>query len=247
MKAAVFSDVHGNLIALDAVLADAADAGVDEYWVAGDLVAHGPHSAATIRRLMELPNARFVRGNTDRYVLTGQVSAMIPADDPKMLAAAACSFAWTRGAVTSVGGYDWLAGLPVEWRAILPDGTHVLMVHASPGLDDGPGLHESSTDAELLDAGVAEAGAQLTFVGHTHRPMDRVVAGVRVVNLGSVSLPVTDERRAMWTLLEAHESGFQLEHRFADYDIEAVRSALDTGHHPSANWLKGKFQGAAAT
>jgi len=247
MKAAVFSDVHGNLIALDAVLADAADAGVDEYWVAGDLVAHGPHPAATIRRLMELPNARFVRGNTDRYVLTGQVSAMIPADDPKMLVAAVRSFAWTRGAVTSGGGYDWLAGLPVEWRAILPDGTHALMVHASPGLDDGPGLYESLTDAELLDAGVAEAGAQLIFVGHTHRPMDRVVAGVRVVNLGSVSLPVTDERRAMWTLLEAHESGFKLEHRFADYDIEAVRSALDTGHHPSANWLKGKFQGAAAT
>lgn len=248
MRAAVFSDVHGNLIALDAVLAHAADAGVDEFWVVGDLVAHGPHPAATVRRLMELPSARFVRGNTDRYVLTGEVSGMIPAidtprstGDVQVLVSASCSFAWTRGAVTAVGGYEWLASLPVEHRVTLPNGTRVLLVHAAPGRDDGPGVQPAMTDDELLRRGLADAQAQLIFVGHTHVPLDRTVAGVRVVNLGSVSVPATADRRAMWTLLTAGEDGFTVERRFAEYDVEAVVSALDTEHHPSADWLKAKF------
>lgn len=248
MRAAVFSDVHGNLVALEAVLADAADAGVDEFWVAGDLVAHGPHAAATVLRLMELSKARFVRGNTDRYVVTGDLTGMIPAVDTVQSAAdvqvlvnASCAFAWARGAITAVGGYDWLASLPVEQRVTLPDGTQVLLVHAAPGRDDGPGVQAAMTDRELLDVGLADAGADLVFVGHTHVPLDRCVAGVRVVNLGSVSVPATAERRAMWTLLVANENGFTVERRFADYDIGAVTSALDNEHHPSADWLKAKF------
>ncbi len=242
MRAAVFSDVHGALVALEAVLADAKEAGVDEYWIVGDLVAHGPHPGATIRRLMELPSARIVRGNTDRYVLTGEVSAMIPPSDLGMQISASRSFAWTRGAITAVGGYNWLASLPVEQTVTLPNGCRVLLVHASPGQDDGPGLFAEMEDHELIDAGVADSGAQLIFVGHTHDPMDRTVAGVRVVNLGSVSLPCTTERRAMWTLLDANEVCYTIERRFAKYDIESVASALDREHHPAADWLKGKLR-----
>lgn len=228
------------------MLADAALAGVTEYWVVGDLVAHGPEPAATLGRLMSLPHARFVRGNTDRYVLTGELPPMLPtvdtAQDVQALVSSAASFAWSRGAVTAAGGYDWLASLPVEQRVTLPDGTRVLLVHAAPGRDDGAGLHVGLSDQELLhDTGLAATGADLVFVGHTHLPLDRTVAGIRVVNLGSVSLPATDERRAMWTLLAADESGFSIQRRFADYDVTAVGAALDRAHHPSAVWLKRKL------
>lgn len=190
---------------------------------------------------MGLRNARFVRGNTDRYVLTGQVSAMMPSSDLEMLVSASRSFAWTRGAITTVGAYDWLASLPVEQTIRLPNECQVLLVHASPGQDDGPGLYPELSDQELLDAGVASSGAQLVFIGHTHVPMDRTVAGVRVVNLGSVSLPFTAERRAMWTLLDADKAGYTIEQRFAEYDIDAVALALDTEHHPTAGWLQAKL------
>lgn len=251
MRAAVFSDVHGNLVALEAVLTGARDAGADEFWVVGDLVAHGPQPAATVRRLMDLANGRFVRGNTDRYVLTGDLPGMIPAADTartpveiQLLVDAARSFAWTRGAVTSAG-FDWLAALPVEDRTTLPDGTRVLLVHASPGHDDGPGVQPTMSDRELRGAGLANAGgAELIFVGHTHVPVDYTVDGVRVVNLGSVSMPATAERRAMWTLLVADESGYTVERRFADYDPAAVIAALDREHHPSAAWIKTKFSPA---
>lgn len=107
LRVAVFSDVHGNLAALEAVLAAAEAAGVDEHWVVGDLVAHGPRPAEVLRRLAELPKARFVRGNTDRYVVTGDLPAMIgtaetvrTADEITRLVDAARSMAWTRGAIS---------------------------------------------------------------------------------------------------------------------------------------------------
>lgn len=251
MRVAVCSDVHGNLVALDAVLASVAAAGADEVWVLGDLVAHGPLPGATVQRLMALPTARFVRGNTDRYVLRGEVPPVLPSDperrtlaDHALLLEITASLSWTRGAITAAGGYDWLATLPLEQRVEQPDGTRVLIVHAAPGCDDGTGAQPQMTDRELLDAGFGDCDADLVFVGHTHIPLDRTVSGVRVVNPGSVSLPATEETRAMWILLEADEAGYSIERRFAAYDIGAVLDALYREHYPSPDWLRAKFQKA---
>ena len=69
MRLAIFSDVHGNPLALDAVLADVSAAGgVDEYLVLGDVSLGGYDPSGTVERLWELPNARFVRGNWMRDV-----------------------------------------------------------------------------------------------------------------------------------------------------------------------------------
>jgi predicted phosphodiesterase len=245
VRAAAFSDIHGNVFALEAVLGQTEEASVDEYWIAGDLVAHGPHPAQTLRRIMGLPQARIVRGNTDRYVLTGDLPPMVPAaeqvrsaDDAALLAQASASFAWTRGAIAAAGGLEWLAALPVEHRMQLPDGTLVLLVHASPGQDDGTGLQPDMTE---LDVHWDAAGADLIMVGHTHVPMERHVGEVRVINLGSVSIPATNEKRAMWTLVCADKVGVSIERRFAHYDLDATRAALDAAHHPSRDWLKSKF------
>src|SRR5258705_5431915 len=73
MRIALLSDIHGNTIALDAVLGDVeANGGADEHWVLGDLVALGYDPAGVLERLTSLPNPLFVRGNTDRYVVTGE-------------------------------------------------------------------------------------------------------------------------------------------------------------------------------
>lgn len=250
MRVAVFSDVHGNAVALDAVLADAAATGVDEHWVVGDLVAHGPQPVATLQRLMSLSPSRFVRGNTDRYVLRGELPGIAPKpseatpDDIELLIDVSRAFAWTRGAITAVGGYDWLQEVPLEQRLELPDGTRVLLVHASPGNDDGTGLQPTMTDDDFLAAGVADCAADLIIVGHTHIPLDRTVAGVRVVNLGSVSVHATDDKRAMWSLLTADDTGYTIERRYADYDHAAAIRALETEHYPSADWLRPKLEGS---
>lgn len=247
MKIAVFSDVHGNTIALDAVLRDIAAEGVDACWVVGDFVALGPDPVGAVERLSALPNARFVRGNADRYTLTGDARWVTPSPEEPVPPEEMLSlldihqrFVWARGAITGAGYYEWLASVPLEERITLPDGTRVLLVHAAPGTDDGRGITADMTDDELAMA-LDGAEADLVVVGHTHVPLDRTADAVRVHNLGSISLPKTDETRAMWTLLTAGESGYTLDRRFTAYDIAAVKAAFDEVHHPSASLLKGMF------
>ena len=251
MRAAIFSDVHGSLVALDAVLAAAVGRRVDELWIIGDLVALGPQPAETVRRLMSLRHARVVRGNTDRYVVTGDLPGQtMPLETPRTpvemrtLVDVMSAHAWTRGCVTTASGYDWLAGLPMEIRVVLPDGTRTLLVHASPGRDDGPGVTEDMTDADLDADGWTRAYADLVLVGHTHRPLDRTVGSTRIINVGSVSLPATTERAAMWTLLEATDAGYTIERCLARYDLDAVAQAMDDARHPSADYLRRRLLGA---
>lgn len=254
VRAAVFSDVHGNLVALDAVLSAAAADNVDEYWIIGDHVAHGPQPAEVIDRIKQLPSVRAVRGNTDRYVLDRSRSSLIPtvspgmsAEEVQLLVDAEASHAWTRGAVTARGHWDWLAELQVEERAQLPDGTSVLLVHASPGRDDGPGITAEQSAQELLDdLGFQDCGATLVFTGHTHWPCDRQLLDVRAVNVGSVSLPYGQHRGATWSLLTAGPSGYQVQHRVETYSFEEVHRAIDLSHHPTPEWLKSKFHSEAA-
>jgi predicted phosphodiesterase len=243
MRVALLSDIHGNSIALDAVLADIARrGGADHYWLLGDLVAMGPDPIGVLERITALPGARFVRGNTDRYVITGErppPSLDDAATDPSLIpvvAEVAGSFAWTAGCVNGAGWSPWLADLPEEARMTLPDGTRLLGVHASPGRDDGPGLNPRDTDAELA-ARLAGCEADVVFGGHTHIPIDRTVGSTRAVNLGSVSNPVAPDLRASYVVIEATADGHTIEPVRVEYDHDAVVASLETLKHPGRPWL----------
>jgi predicted phosphodiesterase len=250
VRLALLSDIHGSLTALDAVLADVAVAGgVDAYWIVGDLAAIGPDPVAVLERLTALPNVRFTRGNTDRYVVTGERPPPRPAEvlaDPDRLAAfgeVQATFAWTAGALAATGWLDWLAALPLEGRLTLLDGTRLLAVHAAPGTDDGTGVPPTATDEYLRDL-VRGAEADLVVVGHTHWPSDRVVDGVRVVNLGSVSNPLPPDLRASYAILSADASAHRLEPRRVAYDHAAVIAALERVRHPGAEFIVRHQRGA---
>lgn len=193
MRIALLSDIHGNSIALEAVLEDIqAQGDVDAYWVLGDLAAIGYDPVGVLERLAELPQARLIRGNTDHYLVTGERPKPTIEEceaNPALWSACvevASSFSWTQGAVMVTGWVEWLAGLPLENRIVLPDGTRVLCVHASPGCDDGQGVHPG-VSKKALKLLVAENEADLVCVGHTHWPMDMRIDGVHLVNVGSVS------------------------------------------------------------
>jgi predicted phosphodiesterase len=242
MRVAVFSDVHGNALALEAVLADVKRVGgADAYWFVGDAASQGYDPAGCVQRISTLPGLKAVRGNTDRYTVTDSPTqdadlveiANRDLDRAQVMFAMVRNFAWTRGALTATGGYDWIANLPVEQRVTLPDDTRVLLVHAAPGTDEGSGIKEVQSET-VLEKILAPANADLVIVGHTHDPLSRIVNGIHVWNLGSVSLPFReiDDKRAMWTLLEADESGHTLIRQYAEYDGAEVVRQLESAHQP---------------
>ena len=252
MRIAILSDIHGNLVALEAVLADVeAQGGVDAYWLLGDFSSLGASPIAIVERVTKLPNAHFIYGNHDRAIVTGerpgptleQASAnptLLP-----FLLNMAVNLAWTQGQIQASGLFDWFAQLPADIRLTLPDGTRVLGVHVAPGLDDGPGIIPPLSDDELR-ALLAPGEADVVIVGHTHVPLDRTVDGMRVFNLGSVSNPLLGRLEASYALLEADASGHQLQLRYVDYDREAAIKALYDAHHPTvellAHFIRGEIR-----
>jgi len=243
LRIAILSDIHGNSIALDAVLADLQSQGkLDVIWVLGDLVAIGHDPAGVLERLFKLPGAVFIRGNTDRYVVTGERPYPTLEDapaDPRLVARFARvgqGFAWTQGAVTAAGRFDWLADLPLEHRVTLPDGTRLLGVHASPGQDDGSGFHPGLSDEQMRSL-LSGCDADLVCVGHTHVVLDIRVDDVRVINPGSVSNPFPSDLRASYAILEADETGYHIRHRRVDYDRGAVIGHVRRMRHPTADFI----------
>src|SRR5918911_4801642 len=106
MRIALLSDIHGNPLALDAVLADIeAQGGVDMYWVLGDFSSLGYDPVGVLKRVTQLPNAFFSRGNHDRYTVTGErpgptvEQAQANPRLMRFLLAMATNLAWTQGQI----------------------------------------------------------------------------------------------------------------------------------------------------
>ena len=250
MRAAIFGDIHGNSIALDAVLADIGQQDVvDQYWLLGDYAAIGHDPVGSIERLSQLPNAILIRGNTDRMLCEdvapdSEFDKLITEDPAKAKSSARlhASFAWSLGQVQQAGQLYWLSNLPLEYRAALPDGTQILLAHASPGTDTGPGLHPHHTDWELEERFGSDE-ADPIIVGHTHVPVDRQVSGKHLINASSVSNPFPPDLDAYYLILEADESGYSLRHHTVAYDRQRVIQTLEDLKHPGRDYIIGFMRG----
>ena len=223
MRIAVLSDIHSNLVALDAVLADIGS--VDAVWHLGDVVGYGPEPDAVVERLAGI-GAVGVRGNHDAAAAGGPE---IEAFNPE----ARRAMEWTRKRIAPVTR-DWLAALPE--RLIVDDAS---LVHGS--LRDP--TWEYVTSAAIAKASLDVLTTPVGLHGHTHVPMAWVRAGSRVrgaaagtdarlsydgrpslLNPGSVGQPRDGDPRASYLVLDA-DARVASWHRVA-YDIEAVVAAM---------------------
>jgi predicted phosphodiesterase len=249
MRLGVIADVHGNDVALRAVLKDASGFGVDRWWALGDLALFGPRPAEVVDLLQGLDGVGMLRGNTDRYTLTGEQPAPHATiadtagriDLVERYAAMAAGIAWTRGVLEQAGLLDVLATLPAQLRLRLPSGPAVLGVHASPGADDGPGIEPGATD-EQLRLLLAGCGAGVVIGGHTHAATDRVVRGIRALNPGSVGLPRSCGT-AGWLLLDDDGAALTVTQRRVPFDAGAVASDLHRRRHPNAEFVASVLTG----
>jgi len=244
MRLGILADIHGNDVALRAVLADAGRlGGVDRWWALGDLVLFGPRPAEVLTLLRELPGLAMLRGNTDRYVLTGEQPAphATVADAARSVAlveryaAMAAGIGWTRGVLDQAGLLPVLDGLPAQLRLRLDGGTALLGVHASPQADDGPGI-DPHIDGEQLARLLAGAGADIVIGGHTHSVTDRLAGGTRALNPGSTGLP-RSRGNASWLLLDDGGETLAVTHRAVPYDAGAVASDLHARRHPNREFV----------
>lgn len=199
-------DVHGNLNALDAVLADSREAGVERFVLGGDYALFGPQPSETVARLREL-DADWIRGNGERWTAAPDDA---PDDDLVQGAIAFCREALGGEVVAE------LAALPPE--LMLGD---VRVCHGSPVSDVRSFFPEPAPDEDELLGGVEE---RVLIFGHTHLPFSRQSEhGIELINPGSVGMPFDEDPRAAWAIL--HDEG-RVEHRRVGYDHEAAANAV---------------------
>lgn len=235
-RLAALSDIHGNRMALEAVLADLEAQGrPDALWVLGDLAAFCPWPAETLARLRALPDAAFLQGNTDRYLVTGCRPAMSihTRKDweimPTRLAEREASFRWTVERL-SYADYEFLRDLPDRLGMEVPGYGRIAAVHAN-AKDDESFLTVEASDEELQVYFSGLDGRALLY-GHTHCPVDRMVGSVRIVNDGSVGLPLDGDPRPAYALLDFEGDVCTLTIRRVPYDREAVAAELARVSHP---------------
>ena len=223
MRIAVLSDIHSNLPALDAVLADAGP--VDGIWLLGDVVGYGPDPDGVIDRLRDT-GAQGVRGNHDAAAIGGSEIDWFNPDARRAME-------WTRTAI-SPASVAWLRDLP-ERRSL--DGCE--LVHGSPREP----LWEYVTSLSIARDNLALLHEPIGLHGHTHVPVAFIEEGERVegrtpadgaslrldgrralVNPGSVGQPRDGDPRASYMVLDP-SAGSMTWHRVA-YDVEPVQAAM---------------------
>jgi putative phosphoesterase len=212
MRIAILSDIHGNLVGLDACLADlAAQGGADAIVAAGDLCVDGPKPKKVLQRLSEL-GVRCIRGNTDRYIADVKSSGAL--EDLQV--------AWTRGEL----GEKWLAWLrelPFALR-IGEEENQLLIVHANPKTDDEH-LWPDADDATLERLIGDETATAIAF-GHLHIPYVRMWRGKMLINVSSAGLPKDGDSRACYAIVTERCGGWQVKHRRVAFDVKKVATQL---------------------
>jgi predicted phosphodiesterase len=234
MRYALISDVHANLPALEAVLADVAGrADVAATYHLGDLVGYAPWPNETVALVRERGIAG-VAGNYDSTVAAGHAHCGCRYEDPRQEALAHESYAWTRAHV-SAGTKAWLGALPFRMD-VRPGGGHapgptLVLVHGTPTLNtlywtaDRP----DAFCLKMAQAAGARAGDVVCF-GHTHVPWDRSAQGIHFVNTGSVGRPKDGDWRAGYVLLDLSVDAPSVETVRVEYDVErAVAGILASG------------------
>jgi putative phosphoesterase len=219
MRLAFFSDVHANLPALEALLADIRSVDVDGRYALGDLVGYAPWPNEVLD-LLQAERIPSLLGNYDEGTGFDLSECGCAYTDPAEKALGDASFAWTK-AHTSDANKAWLRSLPREIR-FEADGRRYLLVHGSPRRINEY-LYEDKPDATFARIAVG-AAADVIVCGHTHRPFDKRVEGWRFINDGSAGKPKDGDARGSWALLDTMSG--ELAIRRVEYNVDRAAAAI---------------------
>jgi len=234
MRVAIVSDVHGNLTALDAVVADIQRHAPDVVLHGGDLALMGAQPAEVVDRVRELGWPGVV-GNTDEVLWRPQEQQRQEAIAPKLGSLLSLIFEQYAPATRELLGEErvaWLRELPAQQR--LED---LVLVHAAPG--DLWRAPLPDADDEELSAVYEPLDAVTVVYGHIHRPYTRELSRLTVANSGSVGMPWDGDPRASYLLVEDGRPQLQR----VEYDVEREAGLLLGGGYPDAQRLAAMRRG----
>ena len=219
MRIAVVSDIHANLTALEAVIADVRKVGADMVVHGGDLMGGGPRPAEVIDRVREM-NWPGVCGNTDEMLWKPhRVSETL--QSPQLHRIRDLLLTYTIPATLRLIGDErlaWLKQLPHRWS-----GGDLTVVHAVPD-DPWPIVSANASDDDL-ERVYAGLNTRRVAYGHIHQPFIRRLRTFTVVNSGAVSQSYDGDPRAAYALVD----GDDVEIRRVEYDVEAeIRLLLES-------------------
>jgi len=208
---AFLSDVHGNLVALDVVLAELERLDVKRLCVAGDLLLGGDQPLEVWQRLQAL-GATCTRGPSDLALASVDPSSLVPIDEAQRRQARV--FSETRAAIGDLVA-ERLRRLPEQQRIPLVDGREVLMMHGSPA-DSTREISHDLSDDEIL-ALLNDDPADIIVCGSTHVPFQRTVGEYHIVNVGSVGA-APEGQVAHYTVLTPRMSNADILQDWVSYE-----------------------------
>ncbi|MBI0583579.1 MAG: metallophosphoesterase family protein [Methanomassiliicoccus sp.] len=204
MNIALISDVHANVVALEAVLEDMGGRGVERILCAGDIVGYYPYPDETVSLLRER-EVMCIQGNHDRAVLSTGTGGMNPQ--------AGSAAKWTANNIAPFS-IAFLRSLPRHLSLEL-GGVRVAMYHGAP-FDDDHYIFEDEAEEVLLRM----AGCELLVLGHTHVPYIKRFPGGTIVNPGSVGQPRDGDPDACYAIFDTDRR--RAAYLRVPYDIERV-------------------------
>jgi predicted phosphodiesterase len=235
MRIAVVSDIHGNLTAFEAVLADLRQTAPDVIFHGGDLAHGGANPAEIVDRIRDL-GWQGVVGNVDEMLFNPASLTDFANRSPHLKSLFAVIKEMATAACEALGEarLAWLSGLP----RIQKHGSMAL-VHASPESTWVSSANTTSDDE--LEAVYAPLGQPIAVFAHIHVPFIRKLSRIIVANTGSVSLSYDGDRRASYLLVD--ESGLAI--RRVEYDLDRELKALSVCGLPHAEWIAQMLKSAS--
>jgi len=236
-RVAVLSDIHGNVIALEAVRKAIKREKPDAVLVAGDLVfnGHDPEGTVTALREFEAEGAIIVQGNTDIAVADFDYSAAFPWMSDGIPDAMKIAAEWAHDALDDEG-LSWLRRLPAERRLMAGD-TMFLVTHASPGSQTAG--FSTDLDPSVTIERLSGTDARIICCGHTHFPEVRDFGWKQIVNAGSAGYVFDGDPTASWALVTVDGEAVTAEIKRTEFDTMAASNAI------SARGLPGDVYRAA--
>jgi putative phosphoesterase len=228
MRIAIIADIHGNLTALDAMLADLRQQKPDAVYHGGDLAFGGCNPAEVIDCIVQA-GWKGVLGNTDEMLWDTSARAALEASAPKLKPLFKVLFDWSGPATKQMiaeSRLAWLRALPTELRH-----ENLALMHASPGnLWRAP--MDTAEDAELQNA-YAPLNAEIVVYCHIHRPFIRKIGNMTVCNTGSVGAPYDGDPRASYLMIDNGQPAI----RRVAYDVEKEIGRLLASDYPQKEWI----------